>query len=166
MYGQPNGFYMPNYNPYAMQNNGAVPDMLSQAKLQYSPVQSPLQPQKSSIDMIFVLNENEAGAFPVAPNNSVVLWDKNQKTFYIKTANAQGIPSMQTYDFTERIDNTQETPLNAPKKHECKCGDKFVTKDQFEALQGKLEALESKFEESAVVQVTKSNKSIKKGDAE
>ncbi len=165
MYGQPNGFYMPNYNPYAMQNNGAVPDMLSQAKLQYSPIQSPLQPQKTSNDMIFVLNENEAGAFPVAPNNSVVLWDKNQKTFYIKTANAQGIPSMQTYDFTERIDNTQETPLNAPNKHECKCGDKFVTKDQFEALQGKLEALESKFEESAIVQVTKPNKT-KKGDAE
>ena len=165
MYGQPNGFYMPNYNPYAMQNNGAVPDMLSQAKLQYPPIQSPLQPQKTSNDMIFVLNENEAGAFPVAPNNSVVLWDKNQKTFYIKTANAQGIPSMQTYDFTERIDNAQETPLNAPNKHECKCGDKFVTKDQFEALQGKLKALESKFEESAVVQVTKPNKT-KKGDAE
>lgn len=165
MYGQPNGFYMPNYNPYAMQNNGAVPDMLSQAKLQYSPIQAPLQPQKTSSDMIFVLNENEAGAFPVAPNNSVVLWDKNQKTFYIKTANAQGIPSMQTYDFTERIDNTQEMPLNAPNKHECKCGDKFVTKDQFEALQGKLKALESKFEENAVVQVTKPNKT-KKGEAE
>ena len=112
--------------------------------------------------MIFVLNENEAGAFPVAPNNSVVLWDKNQKTFYIKTANAQGIPSMQTYDFTERT----ETPQNAPNKHECKCGDNFVTKEQFEALQGKLEALESKFEENAVVQVTKSNKTSKKGDTE
>lgn len=162
MYGQPNGFYMPNYNPYAMQNNGAVPDILSQAKLQYSPIQSPLQTPKMSGDMIFVLNENEAGAFPVAPNNSVVLWDKNQKTFYIKTANAQGIPSMQTYDFTERT----ETPQNAPNKHECKCGDNFVTKEQFEALQGKLEALESKFEENAVVQVTKSNKTSKKGDTE
>lgn len=162
MYGQPNGFYMPNYNPYAMQNNGAVPDMLSQAKLQYSPIQSPLQSQKSSSDMIFVLNENEAGAFPVAPNNSVVLWDKNQKTFYIKTANAQGIPSMQTYDFTERT----ETPQNAPNKTLDDLDDKFVTLEQFEALQGKLKALESKFEESAVVQVTKPNKSSKKGDAE
>jgi hypothetical protein len=165
MYGQPNGFYMPNYNPYVM-NNGAVPDMLNQVKMQYSqPIQQPLQPQKPTNDMLFVLNENEAGAYPVAPNNSVVLWDKNQKTFYIKTANAQGIPSMQTYDFTERIDNTTETPLKEPNKHICKCGDKFVTKDQFEALQGKLEALESKFEENAVVQVTKSNKT-KKGDAE
>lgn len=161
MYGQTNGFYMPNYNPYAMQNNGAVPDMLSQAKLQYSPFQSPLQPPKSSSDMIFVLNENEAGAFPVAPNNSVVLWDKNQKTFYIKTANAQGIPSMQIYDFTERT----ETPQNAPNKTLDDLGDKFVTLEQFEALQGKLKELESKFEENAVVQVTKPNKS-KKGDAE
>ena len=69
---------------------------------------------------------------------------------------------MQTYDFTERT----ETPQNAPNKHECKCGDNFVTKEQFKALQGKLEALESKFEENAVVQVTKSNKTSKKGDTE
>jgi hypothetical protein len=128
-----------------------------------APMQIPAQPTNDTL--LWVLNENEASSYPVAPNNSVVLWDKNQKTFYIKTANAQGIPSMQVYDFTERIDNTQETPLNAPKTHKCTCGDKFVTKDQFEALQGKIEALESKFEESAVVQVTKPNKS-KKGDAE
>lgn len=165
-YGNYAPFYRGGYfNPMQTQ----MPQMAdTQNQWQLQNMQQPLQQpmaQPTNDMMIFVLNENEASAYPVAPNNSVVLWDKNQKTFYIKTANAQGIPSMQVYDFTERIDNTQETPLNAPKKHECKCGDKFVTKDQFEALQGKLEALESKFEESAVVQVTKPNKS-KKGDAE
>ena len=171
MYTQNNGYFMPNYNPYMM-SNGAMPDMLNQAKMQYNqPIQQTMQSQpiqmqnliqKPSNDMmIFVLNENEASAYPVAPNNSVVLWDKDKKTFYIKTANAQGIPSMQTYDFAERT----ETPLNAPNKHKCSCGDKFVTKYQFEALQGKLEALESKFEENAVVQITKPNKT-KKGEAE
>lgn len=153
------GFFNPMQAPQ-MQN---MADNQNQWQLQ-NMQQPPMQAQPTN-DMLWVLNENEASSFPVAPNNSVVLWDKNKKTFYIKTANAQGIPSMQVYDFTERIDNTQETPLNAPNKHECKCGDKFVTKDQFEALQGKLEALESKFEESAVVQVTKPNKT-KKGDAE
>lgn len=161
-YGQYAPFYRAGFfNPMQTQ----MPQMAdTQSQWQLQNMQQPLQQpmaQPTNDMMIFVLNENEASAYPVAPNNSVVLWDKNQKTFYIKTANAQGIPSMQTYDFTERT----ETPENAPKMHKCSCGDKFVTKDQFEALQGKLEALESKFEESAVVQVTKSNK-IKKGDAE
>ena len=129
-----------------------------QAPLQTNPLSTPTP----NNDMIFVLGQNEAESYPVAPNATVTMWDKNQKTFYIKTANAQGIPSMQIYDFTERT----ETPQNAPNKHECKCGDNFVTKEQFEALQGKLEALESKFEENAVVQVTKSNKTSKKGDTE
>ena len=138
-----NGYYMPNYNPYMM-NSGAMPDMLNQAKMQYAqPMPQPAQQQpmimqnpvqKSPNDMmIFVLNENEASAFPVAPNNSVVLWDKDQKTFYIKTANAQGIPSMQIYDFAERAENKQESAT----KHPCKCGDNFVTKDEFDALKGK-----------------------------
>lgn len=170
-YGQYAPFYRAGFfNPMQTQQMPNVAENQGQFVPHY---QAPVQPTQMSVPMaqptndtlLWVLNENEASSFPVAPNNSVVLWDKNQKTFYIKTANAQGIPSMQVYDFTERIDNTQETPLNAPKTHKCTCGDKFVTKDQFEALQGKLEALESKFEENAVVQVTKSNKT-KKGETE
>jgi hypothetical protein len=93
--------------------------------------------------MLFVLNENEASAYPVAPNNSVVLWDKNNKTFYIKTANAQGIPSMQIYDFTERIEKAQ----NEPTTHKCTCGDKFVTKEEFDALKGKFYDLQARYDE-------------------
>ena len=132
------------------------------------PLNQPMQnnpvtmPQTPTNDMIFVLNENEASSFPVAPNNRVVLWDKNQTTFYVKSANAQGIPSMQTFDFSERAQSAPQTPT----EHVCKCGDNFVTKEEFKALQGKLKALESKFEENTVVQVTKPNKTSKKGDTE
>ena len=101
-----------------------------------------VQPQQTNDMMIFVLNEHEASAYPVAPNNSVVLWDKDNKTFYIKTANAQGIPSMQTFDFVERT----KTLENAPKSHSCGCGDKFATKEQFKALEGKIEDLTAKYE--------------------
>ena len=69
------------------------------------PYQAPMQAQSMAMpspnnDMIFVLGQNEAESYPVAPNSTVTMWDKNQKTFYIKTANAQGVPSMQIYDFT------------------------------------------------------------------
>ncbi len=154
------------YNPSIPQDiaNMQVGQQMNIQQPQQMPMQSHtpfVQAQSSGDTMLWVLNENEASSFPVAPNNSVVLWDKNQKTFYIKTANAQGIPSMQIYDFTERT----ETPQNTPNKTLDDLGDKFVTLEQFEALQGKLKALESKFEENAVTQVTKPNKS-KKGDAE
>jgi hypothetical protein len=72
-----------------------------------------------------------------------VLWDKNNKTFYIKTANAQGIPSMQIYDFTERT----EKPQNQPTEHKCTCGDKFATKEQINDLKGKIDDLTAKYEE-------------------
>ena len=113
-----------------------------QQPIQTNPAPMPIQTQQTN-DMLFVLNENEASAYPVAPNNSVVLWDKNNKTFYIKTANAQGIPSMQIYDFKERV----QTYENAPKTHECTCGDKYATKEQINDLRGKIDVLTAKYEE-------------------
>ena len=127
------------------------------------PFQQPMQPTQMSVpnnDMIFVLGQNEAESYPVAPNATVTMWDKNQKTFYIKTANAQGIPSMQIYDFTERPQNTPQMPA----EHVCKCGDNFVTKEEFKALQGKYDEIMSKleqFEEKPKAKTTKS-----KGDVE
>ena len=112
-------------------------------------------------DMIFVLGQNEAESFPVAPNATVTMWDKNQKTFYIKTANAQGIPSMQIYDFTERPQNTPQ----APTEHICKCGDNFVTKEEFEALQGKYDEIMGKLEQLEEKPKAKTTKTAK-GDVE
>lgn len=125
--------------------------------MQTNPTPMPMQSQQTN-DMLFVLNENEASAYPVAPNNSVVLWDKNNKTFYIKTANAQGIPSMQIYDFKERI-QTQE---NANKTHECTCGDKYATKEQINDLRGKIDDLTAKYEELSRPVIEKPKTTVKK----
>ena len=166
--------YNPYYNgnPYFQQQpfygNGAVPDMLNQQKMQYQPMQQqpmaqPMQ-NNSTNDMIFVLNEVEAQSFPVLPNNTVTLWDKNQKTFYIKTVNAQGIPSIQTYDFSERSQNAP----NSPEKHTCKCGDKFIPKSELTAIQGKfddisikIQDLETKIKELSVKTTPKTTKTTK-----
>lgn len=150
----------PNYYQggyYPQYQNGAVPDMLNQYKGQYQqmPMQQPMMQQPvqqmptmaqptPTNDLLFVLNETEATAYPVAPNNSVTLWDKNKDTVYIKSVNMQGVPSMRILDYVER------TPDNAPKmpeKHVCQCSKDFVRKDAFEALQGEFEALRSELEE-------------------
>ena len=139
------GFFNPMQTP-------TMPQMADNQNQFAQPYQQPIQTntapiqmqaQQTNDTMLFVLNENEASAYPVAPNNSVVLWDKNNKTFYIKTANAQGIPSMQIYDFTERT----EKPQNEPTTHKCTCGDKYATKEQINDLRGKIDDLTAKYEE-------------------
>jgi hypothetical protein len=117
-------------------------------------------PQTPMSDMIWVLGQTEAESYLVAPNNSVVLWDKSNPTIYVKSVNAQGVPSMRILDFVERTQNAPQTPT----EHVCKCGDNFVTKDDFNALKGDFEALSKRFEETAVTQVTKAPKTTKKGD--
>lgn len=153
----------PNYYQggyYPQYQNGAVPDMLNQYKGQYQqmPLQQPMmqqpvqqmpmqnvpQPTPSNDMMIWVLSEGEAQSYPVAPNNSVILWDKNSDVVYIKSVNAQNVPSFRVLDYKERTaDNAQKTP----EKHECKCGSKFVSKEDFKALQSEFEALRNELDE-------------------
>ena len=149
------GGYYPQYQ------NGAVPDMLNQYKGQYQqpmPMQQPMmqqpvqqmpmqnvpQPIPSNDMMIWVLSEGEAQSYPVAPNNSVILWDKNSDVVYIKSVNAQNVPSFRVLDYKERTaDNAPKTPV----EHKCTCGDKFVLKKDFQDLQSEFESMRSELEE-------------------
>ena len=142
-----NGGYFPQYQ------NGAVPDMLNQYKGQYQQMpmmQQPIQQMPTTAqttptnDMIWVLSEGEAQSYPVAPNNSVILWDKNSDVVYIKSVNAQNVPSFRVLDYKER---TAENAPKTPTEHKCTCGDKFVLKKDFQTLQGEFEALRSELEE-------------------
>ena len=109
-------------------------------------------------DMIWVLGQTEAESYPVAPNNSVVLWDKNNPTIYVKSVNANGVPSMRTLDFTERTQNGSKTPV----EHACQCGDKFATKEQLNALEGKINDILAMYDELKDNQTPKTTKSAKK----
>lgn len=157
-----NGGYYPQYQ------NGAVPDMLNQYKGQYQqmPMQQPMVQQMQTPtptnDMIWVLNENEATSYPVAPNNSVVLWDKNEPIIYVKSVNNQGMPSMRVLYFEERNATPSNSLKNAPKTHECTCGDKFATKEQINALEGKINDLTAKYEELSRPIFEKSKTTTKK----
>lgn len=161
----------PNYYQggyYPQYQNGAVPDMLNQYKGQYQqmPMQQPMvqqmQAPTQTNDMIWVLNENEATSYPVAPNNSVVLWDKNEPIIYVKSVNNQGMPSMRVLYFEERNATTPNSLKNAPKTHECTCGDKFATKEQINDLRAKLDDLTAKYEELSKPIVEKPKTTTKK----
>lgn len=153
------GFFNPMQTltiPQMAENQGQFTQPYQQP-MQTNPAPIPMQAQQTN-DMIFVLNENEANSWLVAPNSSVTLWDKNQQTIYIKSVNAQGIPSMRILDYVERSADTSNSHENAPKTHECACGDKYATKEQINDLKGKIDDLTAKYEELThpIIEKTKS----------
>lgn len=128
-----------------------------------APMQNPVAPTaQATNDIIWVQGEAGAKAYLVAPNNTVTLWDSESPTIYIKTADTNGIPSMRILDFTERTVNAPKTPT----EHVCKCGDKFVTVEAFDTLQGKFEELSARLEEITASTTAKPKKSKENADNE
>ena len=146
-------FYRPTYYDPVQQNPMGQFNQQYQQPMGQPMQQAPMQTQPTN-DFLWVLNENEATSYPVAPNNTVTLWDKNLPTIYIKSVNAQGVPSMRILDFTERLANAPKTP-SAPSFNS---HNNFVTIDSFNALEAKFSALESKVDEMNAKPVTKSKK--------
>ena len=50
-------------------------------------------------------------------NVDKVIENKNKPTIYVKSVNAQGVPSMRVLDFTERNADSSNSHENAPKTH-------------------------------------------------
>ncbi len=153
-YGNYAPFYRPGFfNPMQMppvpnaqegQNQYGQPfaQPFSQPNVQpFQPMQTQAQ-QQGSNGFLFVLNENEASSYPVAPNNAVMLWDRDNPTIYVKSVDAQGVPSLRILDFTER----NATPRQKPQEHVCKCGDKYVSKEQYDELRAYYDDLMSKYQ--------------------
>ena len=154
------------YPPYFNRGNyinpmQTAPQMPMQNVPQMEYPQYQQMQQQTTDTMLWVLNENEAVSFPVAPNNSVVLWDKNNPTIYVKSVNMQGVPSMRVLDFSERTpDNTPKTPV----EHKCQCGGKFAPIEDFKSLQEEFKALQEKVEALNAKATTKSKKAEVEND--
>lgn len=156
-------YYAPFYRPTYY--DPVQPNPMGQFNQQYQqPIPQQIQPvqtaQQPTNDFLWVLNENEATSYPVAPNNTVTLWDKNLPTIYIKSVNAQGVPSMRVLDFVERTatnpTQTAGTAFNSPNN--------FVTIDSFNALKGDVEALRGKLDELNTKPTAKSKKTEVEND--
>ena len=136
---------MPYYqNPYQSTYQAPVPDQLAQFRQPYQPFQQPaqqvmpqIQPQQqqqmAGQSIIWVQNEQEAYNYLVAPNSAVALWDSNNPVVYLKQADASGKPTMKIYDLVER---TTQRPQAAQQP-----APDYVTRQEFEALQARIEAL-------------------------
>lgn len=152
-------FYRPTYYEPAQQNPMGQFNQQYQQQINQPIQQAQMQGQPTN-DFLWVLNENEATSYPVAPNNTVTLWDKNLPTIYIKSVNAQGVPSMRVLDFVERTSTTPTQPVgtafNSPNN--------FVTLDSFNALEAKFAALEGKVDELQPKESAKTKKAEVEND--
>lgn len=150
-------FYRPTYYDPVQQNPMGQFNQQYQQQMNQPIQQAPMQTQPTN-DFLWVLNENEATSYPVAPNNTVILWDKNLPVIYIKSVNAQGVPSMRILDFTERTATATKQPVSGP----FGSANNFVTIDSFNALEAKFAALEGKVDELR----PKANAKTKKAEVE
>lgn len=166
--------YTPYYAPYSRPMgyyNPSIPNMQENANMQGGqqfnpPVQQPIQQMPMQTltptnDMIWVLSQVEAESFPVAPNNSVTLWDKNNDVVYIKSVNAQGVPSMRVLDYVER---TPEIAQKRTETHKCSCGDRFIPIEKFNELEAKFDELRAKVESLEKPKTMPKNKKVEENN--
>ena len=104
------------YNPTYTQAN------FSPYQYSQPPTFSP-PPLQSDPPMIWVQGEAGAKAYPVQNSKMVVLFDSEEKRFFIKTTDGSGIPQpLRIFEYTEVTDNKKEAPSVDTSM--------FVTKDE------------------------------------
>ena len=98
----------------------------------YQMPQTPAQAsavQSGNSGIIWVQGEAAAKSYLVAPNNTVQLWDSEEKVIYLKSADSSGMPSIKILDYTIRGDAA--APAAAP-------ATEYATKDELKALADKI----------------------------
>ena len=103
--------------------------------------QSPylVQPYQQSQGIIWVSGEAGAKAYLVAPNTTVQLWDSENQTIYLKSADASGMPSMRVLDYTMR-ENGLKGHSQAFSQQDDKCTT-FALKSDLEAIRAEINAM-------------------------
>lgn len=132
----------------AMYNNG-YPVTYQQYYPQYQqpvyqqPVQTQQMPtvpqvqntQQSGSGILWVQGESAARSYNVAPGMSVMLMDSDSNTFFIKSADASGMPlPLRIFDYTERTQQSQQhSPIvdQSQNMQEIDMSE-YVTREEFE----------------------------------
>ena len=145
MYGY-NYAYSSYNNPYY---SNPVPDNLQQLRnnnqMQQPMVQQPQQIQQpqpqTNNGLIWVQGEAGAKSYLVAPNATVMLMDSEGERFYLKSADASGMPlPLRTFEYAETTPNGNNTAVNAPKNDLNIDLGKYVTRDELNEILANLTA--------------------------
>ena len=140
--------YQPNYG-YQYPYYGTQPPMadnLAQLRMNANQMQSavtqqpmPSQPmQQQSSQIIWVSGEAGAKSYLVAPGNTVMLLDAENSVFYLKSADASGMPlPLRIFDYKERNAAAQQA-FGGSVTAESVNLDNFVTRKEFDELKASI----------------------------
>lgn len=104
----------------------------------YQPSNAPAQngnQQSQNSGIIWVQGESGAKSYLVAPNMTVPLWDSENQVIYLKSADASGMPSIKTIDYTVR---GGDHPEDASSQYALK-GDLEDIRKQIESLKSDID---------------------------
>ena len=123
-------------NPYY---SNPVPDNLQQLRnnnqMQQPMVQQPQPQPQTNNGLIWVQGEAGAKSYLVAPNTTIMLMDSEQNRFFLKSADASGMPlPLRTFEFAEITQNGNETAVNASKTDLNIDLGKYVTRDELNEI--------------------------------
>ena len=123
-------FYRPNYYDPVQQN------IMGQFNQQFQqPVAPPTtqpMPQNGNNGLIWVQGEAGAKSYIVAPGNTVMLMDSEGERFYLKSADASGMPMpLRIFDYKERT-NANTSDFKAPTSDFSELDGKYITREEFE----------------------------------
>ena len=99
------------------------------------------QAQQQNNGIIWVQGIEAAKSYLVAPNNTVQLWDSENQSIYIKSADASGLPTIKVLDYTIRETEPKQTTVLDKKVD-------YVTKEELKVLESKINALQKVLEEN------------------
>lgn len=140
--------YQPNYG-YQYPYYGAqppMPDNLAQLRMNANQMQNavtqpsmPSQPmQQQSSQIIWVSGEAGAKSYLVSPGNTVMLLDAENSVFYLKSADASGMPlPLRIFDYKERATAAQQA-FGSVVTGETINLDGFVTRKEFDELKASI----------------------------
>lgn len=129
-------FTNPNYfNPYQQQVQPPMDRLAQLQAQQYQPMQQPAQSNQS---LIYVQGEAAAKSWMVGAGQSVLLMDSENPVFYIKSADASGIPlPLRVFDYTERNQSMPQNALQATNSAQIDLDRQYVTRAEYGDLQDK-----------------------------
>lgn len=140
--------YQPNYGyqyPY-YGTQPPMPDNLAQLRMNTNQMQNavtqPSMPsqtiQQQSSQIIWVSGEAGAKSYLVAPGNTVMLLDAENSVFYLKSADASGMPlPLRIFDYKERTTTAQQA-FGGSVTAESLNLDNFVTRKEFDELKASI----------------------------
>lgn len=123
------------YTPTFSQFTGLQPQVMQPM---YTPRQSQTQPGINNLVAAYVLGEQDAKAYPVAPSCMAILIDMENPVIYTKSVDQFGRPvQFKILEYVEKPQNDQPANVNT----QTKTVDNYVTKDDLNNFKNEIKEM-------------------------